>query len=143
MNIPLPPASLWEQYSVIGILALILIVIGYLARRMFLDFVKWQDEQDLKKAEERKTQRLWQESQSVKAEDERVQRDQNWQAFFERINGENSLSINRLAEVHAKLVDRIDAMTQRMDAITVKLTEHDAWVKSNVGEAKPRAARGK
>lgn len=116
----LPPASLWEQYSVIGILVLILTIIGIGARRLFKDFIAWQAEQDKKRDDERERQRLWQEAMEQKAELARVDRDVSWQTFFERINGENSRSINRLAEVHAELV-------KRMDALTRFITEHDDW----------------
>ena len=129
----LPPVSLWEQFSVIVILALILIVIGLLARRMFKDFVEWQNQQDKKRDEEREKQdkkrdeerekqRQWMEMQEQKNEEGRIARDKDWQAFFTQMESSTFRQIDQLTISSLKLANQVERVTEL-------LSEHDSWAK--------------
>lgn len=131
----LPPVSLWEQFSVIGVLALTLSLIGILARRVFKDFVEWQELQDEKRDDEREKQRLWMEEQEAKSEQARAKRDAEWQAFFTQINASTFRSIDNLTVSSLKLAEQVERMSQM-------LSDHDAWTRS-VMAPEERAGRRK
>lgn len=132
----MPSAEIWEEFPVVALLALFLLLIGAGARMMFHELRTWQKEQDMARETEREKQRAWQEEQDTKtetaraarekrAEEELSRRDAQWQNFFERMNNGNLDTIGKLTQVNRQLVERIDTLT-------VVMREHDGFVRERL-----------
>jgi flagellar biosynthesis/type III secretory pathway M-ring protein FliF/YscJ len=134
MTVPLPPATIWEQFAVIAVIMLVLIFLGVGILKGFREFTKWQSEQANQRETEREKQRLWEENRDTKLEAARKERDKSWQDFFERINGENSEAICQQTEVTKQLVEQIKAVVPGIEAIMTRLSEHDNWAHKVIDE---------
>jgi hypothetical protein len=115
----MPPASLWEQYSIIGILALCLMGFGFALRYAVKELRDWQSEEQQKTHE-------WQELQGKKRDDEQLRRDEMWRDFYKKMGDQQEKSICAGTEVQAKLIEQINALT-------LAINGHDTWARESVG----------
>lgn len=112
----MPQASLWIQYSLIGILILSTGIIAAAFYRLWRDMLKWMDKQDEKRMFERDKQREWEAEQSK-------ERDLRWQSFLQ-VQQENWLLQNaQNAIVMEKLIAKIDDLTHSFN-------NHDTWTRA-------------
>ncbi|MCC6147418.1 MAG: hypothetical protein IT308_07615 [Anaerolineaceae bacterium] len=134
MTTSLPPASLWEQYSVIAILVLVFVVLAVAGKAAFKEFRTWQTEQDGKREKERETQRGWEAEQNKLREVEQHKRDEMWRTFFNQLQERQSEDTRKTNEILGKLVER-------MDAVTIELREHDIWAHEAINQVRPMRQR--
>lgn len=114
--IPTPPAELWVQYSLIGILFL---CIGIMAGGLFIVWrlmLRWQAEQDAKREAEREKQRKWETR-------ERRQQDQRWQAFLRDMQ-------KRWEQTDKEQVEVLERLTTKIDNLTLAFFAHDTYVRA-------------
>lgn len=90
----MPPESLWVQFSVVAILALVIVVIW----RELKNFV---NEQDLKRETEREKQRIWQAEQNQLS-------DERWQSFLKSMQNEWLAQDGISTNVQQQLIKKID-----------------------------------
>jgi hypothetical protein len=121
----MPGSEIWAQLPVVAVLGLFLVLLGNMARLAFHELSQWQTEQNTAREQEREKQRVWMECQEYHSEEERRVRDKSWQQFFERLNAGNQSAINQLSVVSNRMVERIDALT-------LAITDHDQYVRRNV-----------
>ena len=144
MTVPVPSASIWEQYTVIAIIVLVFIAVAYGVRAFWREWARnqaiereyqrtIQDEQDAKREAEREQQRVWQSEQNVKREQdeakrdtfretEQGKRDDMWRKFFEKMDDRSRAEQARSNEILSELVKEIGAMT-------LELRQHDVWAR--------------
>lgn len=127
----LPPASLWEQYSVVGILILVMVLIGLAARWIFREYRVWQSDEQVKQRawqdEQSQIQRDWQSEQNKIRDAEQLKRDERWQ---EQVK---NMSVNQ-AEQDRQTAAVLGKVLERMDALTLVLTLHDERQKETFKE---------
>lgn len=137
---PTPPADIWVQYSVVGIVVVATLLIAGAFYKLFLALLAWQDKQekaraaerasqDAKRDEERKTQREWEAAQA-KA------RDEQWQKFLGQMQERWIDSDKQNADVIRRLIEKVDELT-------VSMINHDTYVRASGGSASRPAARRK
>lgn len=117
-----PPASLWEQYSVVGILVLVLGLVVISVWRAFREYRSWQSKEAV-------DQRVWQSAENQKREFEVSSRDEAYRKFFtemEQKRIENSVVTTTI------LKQIYDSMT----SLTHKLDRHDEHVEKRFDTAK-------
>lgn len=112
----MPQASLWIQYSLIGILILSTGVIAAAFYRLWRDLLKWMDKQDEKRTSERDKQREWEAEQNK-------ERDLRWQDFLKAQQERWLLRDAENSIVLEKLVAKIDALNHSFD-------NHDTWARA-------------
>jgi len=139
----LPSASIWEQFTVIGVLVLVIALLGIGAEKLFEKITKWQTELDKQhaeldnqRAEEQEKQRVWEEAREAKLDREMRERNATWQEFFKKINDDNVKAINQMTTVYGKLVEQIDCVLQGMQSLTSKVDNHDQFAKKGLEELK-------
>jgi len=131
----LPPISVWAEFPVLAVIVLTLVLFLLAGRLIFREFTSWLSKQDGEREKEREKQRLWMESQDEKREAAERVRDERWQAFFEHMNNGNQTAVAKLAEVQARLVERIDVLTAAM-------ADHDNFVHDNLPNQRPQQQIG-
>ena len=125
-TIPMPPVTIWDQFEVVGILLVFILVFGYALYRLLGEYTTWQtaeskeqrvwqETQFEKRETENKAQRAWYEGMERKREEEQGQRDRQWQQFYAEIANQQARQSRDNNEVLSKLISRIDALT---DGIT-------------------------
>lgn len=113
----MPPESLWNQYSVVGILILASGVIALAFYKLWHELLTWFENQDQKRNEERKTQRDW-ETQLKKESDER------WQQFLEAQQKQWFTQDMNHSTVIVKLIEKIEDLT-------TAINNHDTWARAS------------
>ena len=133
MTTPLPPASLWEQpqFQVVGVIVLVVFLLGLGMYRFWSDWKRWQADENGRREAERETQRKWQAEQNLLREAEQNKRDAMWRELLGQIQSAQSKDTKMTNELLTKLVER-------MDAVTVKLGEHDTWARTAIDGIKDR-----
>jgi hypothetical protein len=119
---PTPPASLWEQYSVVGILILVLGLAVIAIWRAFREYRSWQ-------SKESSDQRIWQSGENQKREFEVANRDEAYRKFF--IDMEQ-----KRTEGAVVTTTILKQLTENMTALSHKLDRHDENVDKRVDAAK-------
>ncbi len=132
----LPTASIWEQFAVIGVLVLVIVILGYGAEKLFEKITKWQVDLDKQRAEEQEKQRVWEEAREAKLDREMRERNSTWQEFFKKINDDNVKAINQMTAMYEKLVDPINCVLQGMQNLTNKVENHDQFARHGLQELK-------
>lgn len=129
---PTPPADLWMQYSVVGIVVAATLVIAGAFYRLFVMLLDWQDRQEMSRAaeralqdskrdEERNIQREWEAAQA-KA------RDEQWQKFLAQMQARWIDTDKQNAAVLKKLIEKVDDLT-------VSMVNHDTYVRAAGGSS--------
>lgn len=127
----LPPLTLWEQFSVIGIIVLVFALFFAAAWKVFSTYRNWQ-------SDEHNSQRVWQEAQTEMQREwqaeqnkirdaEQLKRDQFWQDQVRNMSSSQLESDRATTNVLAKVIER-------MDALTVAITLHDERAKEAIKE---------
>lgn len=116
----MPPESLWNQYSVVGILILAAGVIALAFYRLWHELLAWMELQDKKRDSERELQRVW-EAQQKKESDER------WQLFLTKQQEQWLTQDLSHATVLVKLIDKTDALINAVN-------NHDTWARAQNGK---------
>jgi hypothetical protein len=124
---PTPPAELWVQYSLIGILVLTTALIALAFYKLWRELIGWIEKQDAKRDAERATQRNW-ESEQAK------QRDQQWQTFLKSMQEQWLQNDRRNSEILERLASRIDDLT-------ISVNNHDTWVRASGSGDRPTRSR--
>ena len=113
----MPPESLWVQFSLIGILILVISLVW----RELTRFIR---EQDGQRIAERETQRAWQ------AEQDKI-RDERWQGFLRSMQDEWIKQDGRNNQTIADLIERIEELIERMD-------KHDQFTREAIAAMRER-----
>ena len=116
----MPQASLWVQYSLIGILILAAGIIAAAFYKLWHELLEWIEKQDLKREEERDKQRVWEAAQNK-------ERDERWQTFLQAQQEQWLLQDVSHAAVLEKLVGKIENLT-------VSINNHDTWARAQNGK---------
>jgi predicted Holliday junction resolvase-like endonuclease len=127
----LPPTSLWEQYSVVGVLVLVVALLFFAAWKIYKEYQTWQsgeqEKQRVWQEEQSKLQREWQIEQGKVRDAEQLKRDQFWQEQVKQLNLIHVDQDKSTASVLAKVIER-------MDALTMVITLHDERAKDAIKE---------
>jgi hypothetical protein len=116
----MPQASLWVQYSLIGILVLSTAIMASALYRLWRDLLKWMDKQDEKRTLERDKQREWEAAQNK-------ERDLRWQDFL-KAQQERWLE----QDVANSIV--LEKLVSKIEELSHSLNNHDTWAKANSGK---------
>jgi hypothetical protein len=116
----MPQASLWVQYSLIGILALCIAGMSAAFYRFWRDLLKWMDKQNQERASERDKQREWEAAQKKES-------DLRWQIFLEKQQVQWLAQDLNHSAVLLKLVDKTDYLISAVN-------NHDTWVRAHDGK---------
>ena len=112
----MPPVSLWEQYSVVGILILAAGVVAVGFYRLWHELLDWFDKQDAKRELEREKQRIWQ------SEQDKI-RDLRWQEFLQSMQDGWIAQDGRHTETIQDLVKKIELLIE-------EVRNHDTWTRA-------------
>jgi len=104
-DIPMPSASIWDQYAVAAILFVVVCVIGLAGWRAFREFRGWQ-------TSEYERQRLWYETMEKKRDESQSKRDLLWQQFYQLIQDHQAKRDRENNEIMSKMISRIDSLTE-------------------------------
>lgn len=132
---PTPPASIWEQYSVVAIIVLFLVVLGFGVRAAWKELRTWLKEQDEARASERKVQREWETEQNRLREEAMDKREaahqaeafkqaEMWRAYFVRMQQEWCTQSENTNGVLEKLVNAVGEVHNEMRAVQSSLEAH-------------------
>lgn len=116
----MPSESIWVQFSVVAILALVIIVVW----RELKGFI---NEQDAKREVEREKQRVWQ------AKQDEV-RDSRWQEFLESMQTEWIAQDGRNNET-------IKDMLKKVDSLIIAIHEHDQFTREAIASMRERTSK--
>jgi hypothetical protein len=116
----MPPESLWNQYSVVGILILAAGVIAAAFYRLWHELLDWFEKQDDKRNKERETQRTWEAQQKKEADD-------RWQLFLDNQQAQWLTQDLNHSTVIVKLIDKIEDLT-------TAINDHDTWARARDGK---------
>lgn len=118
--ISVPPAELWLQYNIIGILFLCLILMALAFWFLWKSLLRWQESQDKKRESEREKQREW-EAQQRKEQDARQHNFlREMQRRWEKSDKQQSQALNALAA--------------QVTAVTMAVNAHDTYVRGRMDE---------
>ena len=116
----MPQASLWVQFSLIGILILAAGVIAAAFYKLWHELLSWIENQDLKREQEREKQRTWEAAQNK-------ERDERWQAFLKTQQAQwLSQDVN-----HAAVLGRL---VEKIEDLTTSINNHDTWARAQNGK---------
>jgi hypothetical protein len=118
----LPPVSLWNQYSVVGILILAASVIAIAFYKLWNELLSWLEKQDQKRDAERDKQRVW-EAQQKKESDTR------WQLFLDNQQAQWLTQDLNHSGVIIKLIEKIEHLT-------IAINNHDTWARAQNNNGK-------
>jgi len=147
----MPSADLWEQYSIIGIIILVLYV-TFKALMRFWNLARVaQEDQDKKRDSERERQRTWQAEQNALREKAQDERDHMWRTALEGLQVAQTLALESfqkaqtttIAEntrVMASLVSQISALTSQVQMVITEIRTHDVWAREALSSP-PREPR--
>lgn len=121
----LPDASIWTQFTIIGIIVVVFILIAYGVRKFWKEFTGWLDTQDQKREAEREKQRAFEKEQNSLREEAQNKRDEAWRNAITAIQREQSERTTETNNLLAKLVEQIDGIGKELE-------EHDAWARQNL-----------
>lgn len=113
---PTPSTDLLNQYGIVTILVFFAAVIAAAFYKLWRDWVKWMTDQDLAREVEREKQRTWQ------AEQDKI-RDERWQSFLEKLQGEWIKQDGRHTDVLLSLVSKVDELLK-------EVRSHDTWTRA-------------
>ena len=120
----MPPADLYTQYTVVGILVLVLALVFGAAWKVFGEYRKWQ-------SLEQEKQRAWQEKMEKLRSTEQIERDNTWRSFFDQIS--------RQSEVAARATNQVlERLAEKQDKVIELLTVHDAKVEGRLEQVVSR-----
>jgi uncharacterized protein HemX len=124
--------SALEQYKVIYLLAVLLIIIFAGVWKGIQAYGKWQSGEQEKArkalAEEQEKTRKWQEEQGRKRDAEQMQRDTMWREFYTNIQDRQESATENTQQVLSELVKQIGALT-------LEVSRHDTWAREAVNGA--------
>ena len=104
-EIPMPSASIWDQYAVAAIVFIVIIVLLVLAGRAFGRYLKWQ-------TDESQVQRTWYEGMERKRDEKQAARDLQWQQFYQQIQEHQAKRDRESNEIMSRMITRIDGLTE-------------------------------
>lgn len=113
----MPSAEIWTLFPALAVVVLLLIVIGLGAKAMWREYRAWTEGQDAKRADERKTQRRWEEDQ------DRL-RDERWQSFIQAMKIEQAKESEADRKTISNLAEVIEGMRRAVEQLTVTLKNH-------------------
>jgi len=116
----MPQASLWVQYSLIGILILAAGIIAAAFYKLWHELLSWIEQQDGKREQERDKQRAWEAEQNK-------ERDERWQTFLKAQQTQWLSQDASHAAVLGKLVEKIEDLT-------TSINNHDTWARAQSGK---------
>jgi len=126
----MPPAELWVQYSLIGILILTTAAIAGGFYKLWREQNAWIEKQDAVRAAEREKQDVARiaerEKQRIWEAEQAKQRDAQWQSFLASMQAQWLMNDTRSNEVLAQMVNKIDELT-------ISINNHDTWVRASSG----------
>ncbi len=127
----MPPASLWIQFAVVGIVVLATGAIAGGFYKLWKDQLAWIEKQDAKREEERQNQDAERKDERDKQRTWEAQqttiRDTQWQSFLKTMQDQWLAQDCRNTEVLTKLVEKIDELK------TV-VNNHDTWARAKDGK---------
>lgn len=107
-DVPLPPATIWDQYAVASIVFVVIIFMLFLAGRAFARYLKWQ-------TEESQVQRTWYEGMERKRDEKQAARDLQWQQFYQQIQEHQAKRDRESNEIMSRMITRIDVLTEAIN----------------------------
>jgi hypothetical protein len=113
----IPPESLWVQYSIIGILTLVIMLATIAAWRFWRELLNWLDMQNAQRDAERDKQRTWQGQEAEKADARWQTMIMEMQSAWLKQDGENAALIKE--------------MTIKLDELKIAINAHDTYVKAS------------
>jgi negative regulator of replication initiation len=116
----MPQESLWVQFSVVAILALVIIAI-------WRELKNFSNEQDTKRDTEREKQRVWQETQDAV-------RDQRWQEFLESMQ-------NGWMAQDGRNNETIKDMIRKMEVLITAIHNHDQFTREAIASMRERTSK--
>lgn len=123
----MPPAELWLQFTIIGIIVLVVSALGLGLVKIFHELTAWQDQQDQKREAERERQRKWQDDLTNRQEaatDRREERHQQAYKDLIAVVTNDLRSIHEEIEDHHRLAEKID---RKIDQITTPLPRRSRY----------------
>lgn len=132
MDTVMPGPGIWDQYTVAGIMFIVIVTIGLAVRKVFHEYRdwqsietekqrKWQEEQFEKRELENVKQRSWYSEMEKQREVALADRDKQWTAMVREIQ---ALVDRRDRESHQALME----LTGQIRLLTESLAAHDARV---------------
>ena len=112
----MPPAELWVQYSIVGILVLAAGVIAVFFYKLWRELLSWFEKQDALRENERDKQRTWQ------AEQDRT-RDERWRSFLKA-------SQDSWLKQDGEHTDALKDLSKKIDDLIRSVREHDVWTRA-------------
>lgn len=117
---PTPSADLQTQYAIVFILVFFAGIIAAAFYKMWRELLKWMSDQDKEREAERERQRTWQ------AEQDKT-RDERWQSFLEKLQGE-------WIKQDVRHVDMLNRLISKVDELIQDVREHDTWTRAKDGK---------
>jgi hypothetical protein len=128
----MPPAELWVQYSLIGILFLSTTITAGAFYKLWKDQTGWIDRQEAARLAEREKQDTAREIEREKQREweatQAKQRDGQWQNFLQTMQAQWLQNDARSNEVLAQLVDKINELN-------ISVNNHDTWARASSNSA--------
>jgi flagellar biosynthesis/type III secretory pathway M-ring protein FliF/YscJ len=132
----LPTVEVWAQYPLIAVIVLVIVLLGAGARKFWLEFTAWQDKQaaklteeqerqDLRRREERETQRIWEADQNRMREEAQDKRERSWQAVIQQLENRQSENAEQTNKLLGDLVENLNCISR-------DLRSHDAFARSAI-----------
>lgn len=131
----MPEASIWEQYTLVAVIVVIMVGLYTGVVRIWKMAREAQQEENVKRDQEREKQRAWQAEQNALREVEQSKRDKDFQNFYERANTQQISAISANSQILSRLVDQ-------MQAVTLELRQHDTWARERLGSSKRKSSTG-
>jgi uncharacterized membrane protein YhiD involved in acid resistance len=127
----MPPESLWNQYSVVGILILAAGVIAIAFYRLWHELLTWIENQDLKREQERETQDLKREQERDKQRaweaQQKKESDERWQLFLSKQQEQWLTQDLSHSAAIVKVIEKIEHLTNSVN-------NHDTWARAQNGK---------
>lgn len=118
----MPPAELWVQYSVIGILILVLFIFGMGARATWREITTWLSKQQ-KSYEDRIEKRETDYQNSL------ADRDSLWRKYFENLERSQAIRADGTNRFLERLARTMEGMSEKMDLVHRDVRQHDGWAR--------------
>ena len=119
----LPPVTLWQQYSVVGIIVLCFVLAAFAVWRVIMWLTDFQT----------KREKDWQqyiagelEKQRTSDSDQRKEDRDNWKRFFSEQGASQDKVIVALTGAIEKLVSRIESLEGNVNNLAGQFREHEA-----------------
>lgn len=132
-QVPIPDSELWNLYPSLGIIILVMIVVSAGLLIIWREYKLWAREQDKKRADERATQRAWEEEQDKL-------RDSRWQDFIQAMSAtyeqkdkknrgqiaDMAKTLNQLSVNSVKTTEAVGLLSVMVQSLKETLTGHIA-----------------